>query len=600
MKSFVIGASILMAGISLGYAQSEYVQPQQNRLMFHVDKLPLSKARCTILSEQLTALVRREHDGSAQQHRLSAQTLMLAIRLNPANQDAQRVNQDLANGIKPAAPDQVESTKAMFKIQRIMNGLLASEKGSEAHLLAAYMKDVMIAYMPSDPIYAGHQVDNSRWKGILPALPKPVITDEPKPRLTDTENPKDVGNVVNKPNRGEKPPVKKDVFTRWKQQQSTLTLPLQVIHQEGEYDSDGNELVAPKSRTELVVLDVTVSPKQGSKSSLSLSVTPSVKDDQLSQFKGMLSSMMNNRFKKYDAVGININTAVKIHSNSRGQLSLPVCLQLMASANGVKLKKGTMVIGVLYGDRIRKGYEFWEKFQYILLDKTKSGRLIVAAEAEPEIIQLIALEKESFFIRNEVLTAGNVQEAAEMLGDSSVPEIKEASDDFAEIQKHIGTKSIGPYAVDKKMRQRLQNIVDKNPNHLSAKMILLRGDATRNKRLERFFIAREANTILNSISWMCGKESYEVGSGYLMKGMKAIDDFDAAYRRLIDTEDRDIGRSLSDVYETLEDLVRMKKKNESKTNNKAMSEAMLELTSRCKASKALFQRAMKERSKLGK
>lgn len=599
MKNCLIVASILMAGSKLACAQGSYVPPQQTRLMFHIDKLPIDKDRCNFISEQLTILVKREHDGSVRQHRLSAKTLMLAMRLNSGNLDAQRVNKELVSGVKPPASDQVENAKAALRIQQVIKGLMSTEVDSEGQVLATYLKDVMVGYVPDNPLYEGYKLDDDRWQGILPEPPKAEVAIKPlEPGLPHGEGPQDEKNLatepgVENPETTDTPEIKEigDSITHWNKHTSSLTQPLLITYKEGEYD---------KERTELVPLSVTVKPEKSANSNLSLEIDPPMEDYKLEEFKNVLSTMMRNHFKKYDDVHLKIYTEPKLHSNSRKDLALPICLQLMASANDVTIRKGTIVIGTLQGKNIKRGYGFWKKFKYVLPESTKPGRLIVATEAELEVSQLIALEKEAFFLKHEVLTAANVQEATDMLGDSAVTEIKEASDDFAKIQKLIGTKSIGPFSVDKKMRQRLEAILVKNPNHLSAKMILLRGDPARNKRLERFFIAREASASLSRVSWMSGKDSLGANVDSMEAGMEAIDEFNKKYRRLIDTEDRDLGRYLSEIYETLEDLVRMKKKNESKTNTKAINGEMIEFTSKFKKAKVAFDKAAKASLKSNK
>jgi len=82
MKSFLIGASLLIAESGVLHAQNSYIAPKHTQVMFRVDKLPMDKGSRKWLSMHLTTLAKREHDGSEKQQRLTAQLLMLAMRLD--------------------------------------------------------------------------------------------------------------------------------------------------------------------------------------------------------------------------------------------------------------------------------------------------------------------------------------------------------------------------------------------------------------------------------------------------------------------------------------------------------------------------------------
>ena len=78
MKNFLIGAGLLIATSGILPAQSSYIAPKPNKLMFQVDKLPIDKGTRVWLSTQLTTLAKRENSEVSKEQRLTAQLLMLA------------------------------------------------------------------------------------------------------------------------------------------------------------------------------------------------------------------------------------------------------------------------------------------------------------------------------------------------------------------------------------------------------------------------------------------------------------------------------------------------------------------------------------------
>jgi len=260
----------------------------------------------------------------------------------------------------------------------------------------------------------------------------------------------------------------------------------------------------------------------------------------------------------------------------------------------MSLKKETMVLGRLEGDKIKRNWNSWEKLKYFIDDESQSGRMLIAADAEPDLVQLIALEKESFFVRNEVYTIENIEDAIQLLGSSDDSSINKASEEFAEIQRIIGTRSVGPYAADKQMRKRLEAVLSKNPNHLSAKMILLRGDVARNKRLGRYYIAKEVSFILNGIGWLRAEQVERVSSSFLEDKVKQIENFQKEYSDLVASKDRDLTAYLSNIASTFEVVIRSKKKRNSKANTKIIKEAMVQFSKQYKDAKKVVDEILRE------
>jgi len=266
MKNFLIGASLLMAGSGGLPAQSSYVAPKPNQLMFQVDKLPIDKGTRVWLSTQLTTLAKRENSGVSKEQRLTAQLLMLAMRLNAGNQAAKDMNQTLAVGGEVENVDIVESAKAASRINNALKNLSSAEEGSEAHVLASYLRDVLYAYDPENVEVTGHELKLSRWEGILPK-PAPVVV------ISETPEPVDIAAGTNEQaesnpeeNTNEAPEVPKVSYTKWHPHQSAITLPLLIEFKEGDNT---------RNRTELVELKTIITPQEALDSKVELNIVPS-------------------------------------------------------------------------------------------------------------------------------------------------------------------------------------------------------------------------------------------------------------------------------------------------------------------------------------
>jgi len=575
MKNFLIGASLFVAGSGIISAQSNYIAPKPNHLMFQVDKLPMDKGTRVWLSKQLTTLAKRENNESAKEQKLTAYLLMLAMRVHSGNTEAVDTNQTLAIGGHIELVSTDESNKAASNIEVVVKNLSATETGSEAHLLADYLKDVLHTFNPEGNVVIGHTPKLSRWEGILPK-PAPIPK---RPEPTDVafdKVPKNETTLQANIPDPVKTPEKPVILTKWNQGKSSITTPLLIEFLAGE-----GVTISTSNRTELVTLNTTITPQNGSNSNLTLKISPSQRD--LGAFQNQLLTVMKSRFGKFQSVNIDLKTEQKLSAHTRGDITLPICLQLLASEKNVNIKKGTKVLGSLAGNKIKRNWNSWEKLKYLLPKDTISGPLIVPSDSEPDFVQLIALKQESFFIRHEVLTASTLEQAVGFLNESENTDIYKASEEFANIQRLIGTKSVGPYSVDKLIRQRLEKILSKNPNHLSAKMILLRGNSERNKRLERYYIAKEASSILNRYNWLVGVNNVQVYSNdYFENSIKEIEAFKKQYADLTDTEDRDLVQYLINIADTFEIIIRSKKKRESKSNTKTIQEALSQFSKQFK------------------
>ncbi len=560
---FAITLPIVMGGHV--QAQETYVAPLANKIMFEVDKLPLDKGLRWILSKNLTILVKRKHNGSAREHRLTGQILILAMRIHRENKAALELSSHLASGGELPVANEKERGEALKKVRRLMNALSRTKENGEAKILEAYLKDLLLALDETDPLVDTHVENASRWAGVLPAavqsrqrVPKldsdsvdlvsgheeRVILDEVKMEDPVEASHQDQSNVNDEGK----------MFTKWTKQKSVISSPF-ILVEKLEYGS--------RYSTEMVALHTVISPRLTLDSSISIALNPRVEPNELQSLDNELRKFFKILFGDFESIRIEVTTDGRLSSRNKLKMLLPLGLQMMASEKDIQIREGVGVMGHLKGKAIVRNSDFWHTLKILRKSDASNQRLLIPDSTSADFRQLVALEEEDFFVRNEVLAVSSIDEAFDLLAQSSNDNINEASREFAKIQKLIGGKSVGPFAVNKQVREKLAWIIDKNPKHISAKMILLRGNASRSRTLETYFIATELAHLLEKTSHLNDQPrasmSAENLSGIADEIEKVIEELDL----FIDSDDRELVTYLSDIADYLATISRNKEKRDS-------------------------------------
>lgn len=570
MKRTLIAITFSIVSNSIIYAKDVYVAPQAIKVMFHVDKLPIDQGMRKQLAMNLTILAKRAHDGSAWEHRLTAQLLMLAMRLDRENTSAVELNGNLSKGGVLPVSDVKTKVKALQKLRDNINLLSKTDKLSEARVLESYLQDVLIALDNSSPLAAADEATKKRWSGIVSAAEK-----KPK-RHPDP--------IVKRPDRSVKdveptppklaPKDKRPEFTKWTRQSTGIATPLIFFKMEDE---------RARYSDQMATINTLISPRVKMESQLSLELKPWADAEQIEVFQSKIDPLLKAQFGKYESLKLEITTSGRLSEKSRSRILLPLCLQLKASQKNIQMRKGICVLGRLSGNNITRESDFWHLLKFLRKSDSENYRLLIPLNAEADLRQLIALEEEDFFVRNEVLMVSNIEECTDLLGQSETPAINEASADFAKIQQMIGVKSVGPFAANKNIRAKLEKIIAKNPNHLSAKMILLRGNVSRSKKLDTYFIADELSVLLGRTSYMNKRAEEDISGRHSGKLAKEIEAKLEELEPFLNANDRKVLTHIIEIKDCLETIERAKakqhedmieEKRESKAAKRTITEAL--------------------------
>ena len=164
LKVFIAITAFLVSQPS-SYA-AKYIQPDEAKELFKVEKIPLHVHQIKEISRYLTIMALGNQGNSPSQQSCSGQLLALALRLDFANQNARIANQKLHDGKSLKVPNAQDIHKAKTQLRILHDWLSAPKSGKNANALAKYLADatrLMYKETTENP-------DSADWTGVLPSL----------------------------------------------------------------------------------------------------------------------------------------------------------------------------------------------------------------------------------------------------------------------------------------------------------------------------------------------------------------------------------------------------------------------------------------------
>ena len=172
---------------------------------------------------------------------------------------------------------------------------------------------------------------------------------------------------------------------------------------------------------------------------------------------------------------------------------------LEASATNQPLRNDIHICAAINAQgKLRQPRNFWEQFQ-LLRKSDHRGRLIVAAESNDLIMQLLAFGDPEFFTRWEIVTAETLDQAMAVATETNPKKITDASELYRTIQELTKKSKVTQIAVNPAVRNRLSEIINLFPNHLSSKALLIQGSPNRPSHLNGLALTHELSPIIQRI-----------------------------------------------------------------------------------------------------
>jgi len=495
---YSFASSLMLVFLVHSTMAASYIKPDESKELFKLEKIPLQVDSMKELARHLVLIAKREQENSAVQLRATGQLLALAMRLDPANQDAQQINDILIKGDSPVASPPSLLNSSMARVRFYKRWLSNPEAGAEANKLARYLTDAT-RVLHRDTI---NEPDSANWKGVLPPLEKYTSSKKlpPPPSADDKpENAEDNEDVDSPPEtspqfhitklsvnaayelkNSEKYRDPKTQETKYRtlttQEISTVTLQLKPC--------------APNEKKRLIISTITRVKKYSDPSH----------DPLFTGIRDTLSSYLKAKdspLPDYQSI-VTISGGQYSRANQLA-LTAPIALLLESSLKNRPLRSDILLCAVMDKEgKLSKPTNFWLLLES-LLSSEKGGRLIVPTDTAKLLNQMLVYGKPDFFTRWEVIAVSDIHEALAVAAKKSDSDLAKASRLFDSIRSLARKTAVTKLAVNRAVRSRLAKILQLAPNHLSAKILLLQGSGKRPMRFNETALAHNLLPVVKTM-----------------------------------------------------------------------------------------------------
>lgn len=534
---------ILLASVGLAHAETVFVAPFDAPPAFRCDRIPLDVPRIQALSKDLTTIAAATKSEDARDQRLAAQCLAMATVLDPLNREARRVLEDRSKSSFEAYGNDEHKAKAIKNCYDLIEWLQSPAAGSDGEKLSACLKDVIHRAGTGERRYelllrGGEEVGSwNNWVADVSAFTKADVVEQPP-------------EVVEQP----PVPVGPKVF-ELKQPKGEVVVPMWCP---GANDwANGQQWVLKPDKFAMqAFLD-----SENRDQPLRLRIGNS--DDvfyQMSSFSDRIIQTLRRHHEKLPG-GLRISVGSQAFDagvSSQKDQSISAAAYVLANAAVSGLEPtGIIVCKLSSDDTVQVPSDFWPKLQ--CFGKGNGQRMIVAASSLPYLESIMAMGNSDYFLQYEVVGVNTLKELVEAASKTPDGTLASASERFAEIQRVAVGKNTGSYIANPHVRQRLREVVEAYPMHISAQLLLRQSNGQRPT-----FITREvlANEMLAAIQPMDGISSIgwdevvewsfrRVPAGEMGKTCDAKLD---AIERYVDRNDKELFKKATDLVDLAREL----------------------------------------------
>ncbi|MFC4992256.1 hypothetical protein [Rubritalea tangerina] len=570
----------LSSCISISHAAS-YVPPNtEDKVLLKTDQLPLDTSTMRWISSYLTELARIHAGSDAKRLQASAKLLVIAEQLDHNNPKIKEAQVQLVSNKRTGAAGDMEAGRK--RLRRILTYLNEDSGSSQGKLLASLILDALAPIVPTDSPLASYKAPQDIWKNTIPALSafekdpestlvsnERIIHSDLKPMRPREEQKAAAGKIAFNDNKArskseDKAPKKhegKASAEGWKRNEFTLKAPVYTYELVGEYNR-------PKYTRGITLLNIEVKPRSSSEGKLKIKSKPYHQHDHLSHQAWSVQHPLQALWDNLPAGEVQVETRqAYAHFNDNSLVVSPLILGLDASLRDSSLKSNLLTIASIDGRaQFKRSKDFWNTLGY-LTETASDMRVLVGPDCEGDLLQLIALGKPDFFIKNEVIEISGLEQARHFYSKSDDSAVAEATALFAEVKEAIEHKSLRSMTENKYVREKLEKVLETMPNHLSAKILLEYGSRKKPSTLESKYFGYELSKHLHSISRKLTSESSNLGDDEALEQSKKIDEGIERLPKIISAEDRKIYDKVDKFSDELRAYARAKKNYEDKKND---------------------------------
>ncbi len=557
-RLLIRGLFCFVLAMPFAFASGPFPRPGEGPVPFRRDRLPLDVDTMTGLSRHMLLMAKALGLESAAARHASSQSLALAIALDPANREARELLIGFSQDRPSPVPDATEIESAKARIWQIVSWLENSEAGVDGQALGLCLSDAMASADPSHPKSEAHRGkgDSGEWTGWVPTLAS--YEEKAIARVPDETTP-------------EEPAVPTET-----QEAGIVRSAAAVSTPLWTYDKDSEKLIL---KPMVISMKAWIESEEKNQHPFGVKLENTEGGEFLHQTgNGIVAALkiIDDQFPRGGVVSLTIGKGEDyIVSKNRQTLSAAAAV-LVDSAVSNREPKAT-VMGIVQPDgSLKMPTRAWDKMRS--LSSGPGGRLVLPREAEALLPSVLAIEDPAFFMKYEVVLADNLKELVEYSAKAGSGELAEASVKFAEIRDKMGSNPVTQYVANRYVRQRLGEIAQACPDHLSARMLFIQGGGERPSRLPKQILASEIRRALEPMTELPADWNDNLDANLIDATHEKCRALLDPLERYVDIRDRDFYSHAKDLLTTVRTLGRVKRTardsfENGNTNRKATEEA---------------------------
>ncbi len=494
--------SLAFLAFAAGAHAAPFVAPTEGNPPFRRDLLPIDTDSMVTLSNDLAVLSHGIPLKTAAERRAAAQSLALALALDPANSEARDKISELAKG-KNLRPEKSERlTQAKTRLWQVHAWLDSPEAGADGKLLGEMMGDAASVLDPENSVATVLRSNPEKgqwdeWVAPLSAFKKYAVAK----------------------NAPDNPPTAKLAIVLKAGSLTSVLYVYDKVSRSWDLRPTSVEMKATTKRTRTFEVAVAGPPGEQQKIKFLVSnpIRKALQKNHMGLPKNGLISITTNKGGTYSTI------------KNGSKITGPGFILANSAITGVEIE-ATVLASLNDENELVAPDFFWRQVK--ALKKGKGGRLVVPAGTEEYFTAMLTLEEPSFLLKYEVLVASSPKEFMELC--AKVPSEKQAAAfaRFQEIKAKAEDNLLGSYLSNSFVRQRLQEIVDAAPYHLSARLLAQQGGGKRPRTLSKKILASEIWCAVAPIKTLRKPNARMMGGASVKKTKKIYETMRAELNRL--------------------------------------------------------------------
>lgn len=546
MRLSPINMKVLIGWIALvcntvAIAAGPFVGPKDGPSAFRRDRIPLEIDHMRRLSNSLTLMATTVSLEQAENRRLAAQCLALALACEPSNRDARELVRALENeNFIPRRHSDLGN--ALAHGAAIVAWLDQEAAGPDAIKLAAYLKDVVSRVGKKEPRYRELGITGmlGDWNNLVPSLNSYLDEDSPDPDLKD-DNPG--SNFPTEPNNGD---------FQLAHDKAEITIPMwypaiKPINGQRWILKPGRMFVRAEYDEE------------AKHEPFRMQVGGNFFNEQMTNFSRAMTTALHEAMGELPGgLRVDISSEALEEALRSGQPQSISAAAIVLAGSIVRGKipdSETIVLGKVNTEgHYLPSSEMWQQLK--AFSGGKGQRLVVPAKSKPYFDAMLTMDRISYFLEYEVVMASNIDELLNAACSQPEGAIGEAVSKFAEIQKVAPDNNVRSFVVNSHVRKRLEDVVKASPQHLSGALLLMQANAARPFNITREVFCAEMKAILQplgqvkAIPWDLAEEREfkRLSVGEMTKEARQKV---AALERYVGREERQLYQDVDAVFDAM-------------------------------------------------